>query len=134
RDEGEGPLQYISPEERARRAEWVGPVTPEETRRRVTAEWGNRMTAEGKYRNYFPSVHLKYEFRPGLIARASWSNGIGRPPFDSIIPNNSVNDETLRVSVNNPELRPQYSDNYDLGLEYYFRSQGMVSAGVFRKQ
>jgi len=34
----------------------------------------------------------------------------------------------------NPELRPQYSDNYDLSAEYYFKSQGMVSFGVFRKK
>jgi iron complex outermembrane recepter protein len=134
RNEGEGPLQYLSPEERARRATWVGPVTPEETRRRVTAEWSNRARSEGKYRNYFPSVHVKYEPLPGLITRASWSNGIGRPAFDSIIPNNNVNDDAQRVTVNNPSLRPQYSNNYDLSAEYYFRSQGMVSVGAFRKK
>lgn len=134
RDAGEGPLRYVSPEERARRAAWVGPVTAEETRRRVTAEWGNRMTAEGKYRNYFPSVHLKHEVMPGLLARASWSNGIGRPAFDSIIPNNTINDDAMRVNINNPNLRPQYSNNYDISLEYYFRSQGMVSLGAFRKK
>jgi TonB-dependent receptor len=134
RNEGEGPLQYVSPAERARRAAWVGPVTAEETRRRVTAEWGNRATAEGKYRNYFPSVHLKYEPFQGMVARASWSNGIGRPAFDSIIPNNNVNDDTQRVTASNPDLKPQYSNNYDLSLEYYFRSQGMVSFGAFRKK
>ena len=130
----EGPLQYVSPEERARRAAWVGPVTEAESRRRVTAEWGNRATNRGKYRNTFPSVHVKYEALPGLIARASWSNGIGRPAFDSIIPNNNANDDTMRVTASNPNLKPQYSDNYDVSLEYYFKSQGMISAGVFRKK
>jgi TonB-dependent receptor len=36
--------------------------------------------------------------------------------------------------VSNPNLRPQYSNNYDLSLEYYFKSQGMVSLGAFRKK
>jgi outer membrane receptor protein involved in Fe transport len=83
-----------------------------------------RMEAGGSYRNFFPSVHLRYEPFRGLITRASWSNGIGRPPFDTIIPNNSVNDDAARVSVTNPNLRPQYSNNYDLSVEYYFPKQG----------
>jgi iron complex outermembrane recepter protein len=134
RNEGEGPVQHVSPEERARRAAWVGPVTPEETRRRVETEWGNRAKSEGRYRNYFPSIHLKYQPLPGLVTRASWSNGIGRPRFDSIIPNNNVNDDAARVTASNPNLKPQYSDNYDLSVEYYFPSQGMVSLGAFRKK
>jgi len=133
-NDAEGPLQYLSPAERARRAAWVGPVTDAENRRRVQAEWGGRATAGGKYRNFFPSVHLKYEPVSGVVARASWSNGIGRPAFGNIIPNNSVNDDTQRVTVSNPDLKPQYSDNYDLRLEYYFKSQGMVEVGVFRKK
>ena len=79
-------------------------------------------------------MHLKYEPFPGLVGRASWSNGIGRPAFDSIIPNNNVNDDTQRVTASNPELRPQYSNNYDVSVEYYFRGQGMVSVGAFRKK
>ena len=134
RDTGDGPLQYVSPAEKARRAAFVGPLTPEETRRRIAAEWGNRARNEGRYRNYFPSVHLKYEPFAGLVTRASWSNGIGRPAFDSIIPNNTVNDDTQRVTASNPGLKPQYSNNYDLSAEYYFPSQGMVSAGAFRKK
>ncbi|MDO8539459.1 MAG: TonB-dependent receptor [Opitutaceae bacterium] len=130
---GEGPVQRLTAEERARRAAWVGPVTPDEARRRVRAEWGGRTSASGDYRNFFPSVHLKYEVFAGMIARASWSNGIGRPAFGNIVPNNNVNDDALRVSASNPDLRPQYSDNYDLSAEYYFKSQGMISVGAFRK-
>ena len=133
-NDAEGPLQYLSPAERARRAAWVGAVTEAEARRRVQAEWGGRATAGGQYRNFFPSVHLKWEPIRGLVTRASWSNGIGRPAFGNIIPNNSVNDDTQRVTVSNPDLKPQYSDNYDLRIEYYFKSQGMFEVGAFRKK
>ena len=132
--EGDGPVTYLSPEERARRAAWVGPVTDDEARRRAFAQFGGRAHDEGKYNVVLPGVHLKYEPFPGLITRASWSTGLGRPPFGSIIPNTTINDDTLRVTVNNPELKPQYSHNYDVTTEYYFRPQGMVSVGVFRKK
>ncbi|MGH7958292.1 MAG: hypothetical protein ACREH8_14970, partial [Opitutaceae bacterium] len=46
---GEGPLNYLSPEEKARRAAWVGPVTAEEARRRALAQFGGRKTNHGQY-------------------------------------------------------------------------------------
>ncbi len=130
---GEGPLQYVSKEEAARRASWVGTVTDPEARRRVIAEWGGRDTATGKYTNSFPGIHLKYEPFRGFVARASYSNGIGRPPFGNIIPLTVANDTAQTVSIRNTSLKPQYADNYDLSAEYYFEPAGLFSVGVYRK-
>jgi outer membrane receptor protein involved in Fe transport len=51
---GEGPLNYLSPEERARRAAFVGPVTDAEAVRRAEAQFGNRQTSSGKYHTVLP--------------------------------------------------------------------------------
>lgn len=131
---GDGPLNYLSPAERARRAAWVGPVTDEEARRRAVAQYGDRKTNRGRYDVVLPGVHLKYEPLAGLVSRLSWSTGVGRPPFGSIIPLDTVDDTARRVTRNNPDLKPQYAHNYDASLEYYFRPQGMISVGVFRKR
>src|SRR5690606_669694 len=93
-----------------------------------------RMQAKGQYRNVFPSVHFKYSPRGNLVMRASYSNGIGRPPYGSIIPLNNANHEAETLTINNPALKPQYSDNFDVTAEYYFEPVGMVSAGVFLKE
>jgi TonB-dependent receptor len=61
--------QEITPEERARRAAFTGPLTPEETIRRTIAEWSNRTSASGNYRDYFPSIHFKYEITRGSLVR-----------------------------------------------------------------
>ncbi len=132
--EGEGGVSYLSPEERARRAVWVGTVTDDEARRRAVAQFGGRATNKGQYRNVFPGIHFKYEPFGGLLTRLSWSTGIGRPAFGSIIPNETIDDTTQRVTTSNPNLVPQNSNNYDLTLEYYFKAQGMVSVGVFTKR
>ncbi|MBI4626503.1 MAG: TonB-dependent receptor [Verrucomicrobia bacterium] len=134
RDAGEGPLSQITPAEAARRAAWVGPVTDAEQRRRNLAQFGRRYTNRGQYRFFLPGVHLKYEPLAGLVTRLSWSTGVGRPDFGSIIPNTTVNDTAQTVAVTNPDLKPQYSNNWDLTLEYYFKSQGMVSVGAFTKK
>lgn len=132
--EGTGNFQFISPEERARRAAWVGIVTEEENLRRTRVEYGNRRTNRSDYRNVFPGVHFKYDLTDGLQARLSYSTGIGRPNFGTIIPNDSVNDTTQRVVSNNTSLRPQFADNFDATIEYYFKPAGMLSAGVFLKE
>ena len=134
RIEGKGFKQEITAAEKARRAAWVGAVTEAETVRRTIAEFANRTEASGQYRSLFPSVHLKYQLTPGLLARASYSNGIGRPNFGSIVPTTSVNNDNLTITANNPDLKPQYSDSYDMTLEYYFRPAGLASIAVFEKQ
>ena len=134
RDNGEGPLSRITPAEAARRAAWVGPVTDDEQRRRNEAQFGGRYNNEGQYRFFLPGVHLKYEPVPNLVTRLSWSTGVGRPAFGSIIPNTAVNDTAQTVTLSNPNLKPQYSNNWDTSLEYYFKPQGMISFGAFRKK
>ncbi|HUR57806.1 MAG TPA: TonB-dependent receptor [Opitutaceae bacterium] len=128
-----GVVQEITPEEAARRRAWVGVVTVAEQERRTLAEYGNHRRATSKYRDFFPSIHAKFEPIRGLVARASYSTGIGRPNFGDIIPNTTVDNTLLRVSSNNVALKPQYADSYDLSLDYYFEPSGLVSVGAFRK-
>ena len=134
KDEGEGPKNVITPAEAALRASWVGPVTDPEQRRRLNSQYGGRDFNTGQYRFFLPGVHLKYEPLPGLISRLSWSTGVGRAPFGSIIPNTIINDTAQTVAVSNPLLKPQYSNNWDFTAEYYFKPQGMISFGAFHKK
>jgi TonB-dependent receptor len=94
---------------------------------------GKKVTRTSRYRNAFPSLHANYRFQPELQLRASYSTGIGRPGFGAIVPNTTVNEQTDVVTTNNPGLRPQFADSYDLSLEYYTEPAGLVSVGLFRK-
>ena len=99
---------------------------------------------EGGYNNTFPGLHLRYSATPNLNFRASFSTGIGRPNFTRLMPNVRVRDITdsdpedsddlPRIEVNNPNLEPQFSDNYDFVAEYYFKGVGTISVGLFRKE
>ncbi|MFZ9748021.1 MAG: TonB-dependent receptor [Opitutaceae bacterium] len=131
---GQGFKQELTTAERARRAAWVGTVTDEEQARRSLAEYGNRTRAGGDYRNYFPSLHLKYSASRNLIGRLSYSTGIGRPNFGQIVPDMNVNNENLTITSNNPDLRPQRARNLDASLEYYFEPAGLLSLGAFDKR
>jgi len=132
--QGEGPLNYVSPQEQARRAAWTGPITDAEQIRRNVAQYSGRSTNRGAYRFYLPGVHLKYQATSGWVNRLSWSTGVGRPPFGNIIPNTTVNDSAQSITVTNPNLKPQYARNMDFSSEYYFTPQGMISFGAFHKK
>jgi iron complex outermembrane recepter protein len=131
--DAEGAKSGITPEERTRRAQWVGPVTPDEARRRVIAEYSEREERSGKYREWFPSVHVKYEPFRNFIARASFATNIGRPSIGQLIPRTTVNYDAGTVSTSNPSLLPQFANNYDISAEYYFEPAGVFSVGLFRK-
>lgn len=131
---GQGYKQELTAAERARRAAITGTLTDEEVVRRNLAEYGNRTEAGGEYRNYFPSIHLKYNASRNLVGRFSYSTGIGRPNFGQIVPTMTINNDNLTVTSNNPDLAPQRSKNLDLSLEYYFEPAGLVSVGLFEKK
>lgn len=88
---------------------------------------------KGSYSNVLPSLHLTYALLPNLISRASYSNGIGRPPYSNLLPTENVNDTSRTVTISNPALKAQTARNFDLGLEYYMKGIGLMSVGVFQK-
>ncbi len=88
---------------------------------------------EGSYTDWFPGIHLVYKFTDAIQARASWSNSIGRPAGTNYIPSRTFNDTQQTVTISNPSLKPQYAENFDLSLEYYFEPVGQLSVGWFRK-
>ncbi|MBI5769816.1 MAG: TonB-dependent receptor [Verrucomicrobia bacterium] len=93
-----------------------------------------RTSRKGSYTDTFPGLHLRYSPTRNLVSRLSWSSGIGRPSFDQIMPADSVNDVAQTVTIRNPSLRPQYSDNFDATVEYYFEPVGSLTASAFMKQ
>lgn len=107
--------------------------------------YGEIQDVDGAYTNYFPGIHFRYEAIPNLILRASFSTSIGRPNFTRLIPGIKVRelndgetpsgsgDPIPRVEINNPDIKPQFSDNYDLSAEYYFKGVGSFTVGLFRK-
>lgn len=102
--------------------------------------------ASRTYQGYYPSLHLTYEAREGLLVRLAYARTYGRPNFTDIIPNATINERDLdegqladptvvrgTITVRNTGLRPWTADNYDLSLEYYTQNGGLLSAGLFVK-
>ncbi len=96
---------------------------------------------DNSYTDWLPSVHLKYNINENLVSRASWSNTIGRPDFSALSSTAEFEyEETTTPGVYkgsleqaNSDLKPFESTNYDVSVEYYLPSGGLISVGGFYK-
>lgn len=100
----------------------------------IADRFGRTKTVDGSYTNVFPGLHLRYALRPDLLLRASASTSIGRPNFSQLVPSSDIDPANNVIRQNNPSLKPQFSDNYDLSAEYYARSIGLMTVSLFRKE
>ncbi|MBM4221649.1 MAG: TonB-dependent receptor, partial [Gammaproteobacteria bacterium] len=57
-----------------------------------------------------------------------------RTAMTNLVPNETVNETNLTLTINNPSLLPQTATNWDATLEYYFEPVGNLSVGWFHKE
>ena len=85
------------------------------------------------YTNFFPSIQVRYELQPDLIARAALSSAIARPGFQQVTAATVV-DITGNTATGNPGLKPTTDTALDLALEQYLPYAGILSGGFFAKE
>lgn len=85
------------------------------------------------YLNILPSVLLKYNVNEDFKIRGSFTETLSRPKYSALIPNVNINNKDNELTLGNPELKPTTSFNFDLSTEYYFKSVGLVSIGIYYK-
>lgn len=97
-------------------------------------------THGNNYTNAFPTVQLRYQFMPDLVARLTYSTGIGRPGFLLASSSTQIDFSAAHpgivavVTSGNPNLKPTTGNNFDFSLEYYLPEGGIVSFGAFDKE
>ncbi|HWU03922.1 MAG TPA: TonB-dependent receptor [Novosphingobium sp.] len=92
------------------------------------------LSTKHSYSNVFPSLQLRYKADDRLLLRAVYSTGLARPGFYQTQQSTSVDQGALTVSTGNPALKPTFSHNFDLTVEYYLPHAGIVSLGLFDKE
>jgi iron complex outermembrane receptor protein len=88
-------------------------------------------TFKRSYRDYLPSMNVKFDVRPDLLVRAALAKTIARPDYSALGGSVSLNDDALSGSGGNVNLDPVRSTNFDLSAEWYFAPKSLVSAGLF---
>ena len=92
-------------------------------------------TVNNNYHAFLPMLHLKYALNDNSNLRAAYTRSFIRPAFGDMTPGTSVDNTRtpMAISQGNPNLKPTFSDNFDLMGEHYFSNVGIVSGGLFYK-
>ena len=85
------------------------------------------------YTNVLPSLTLMWNASDRMVVRGAFSTAIARPNYYTLVPFADVKAEDREIQAGNPNLKATYSYNLDLIGEYYFKSVGILSAGIFYK-
>jgi TonB-dependent receptor len=101
---------------------------------------------EFKYDNFLPNIQFRYSVTEQVVLRGAITATIGRPAYEQaapisvleyeplIMPDNPAFGNTGSLEIGNPTLSPYESVNFDLSLEYYMPSGGLLSAAIFHKE
>jgi len=84
------------------------------------------------YLNLFPSVFMTYEFNKLHTIQASYSRRFDRPGFRSLNPFSNFNDDR-NIRIGNPNLNPEFTDSYEVGLVNNFSDATLYSGLYYRR-
>ena len=93
---------------------------------------GAYSTRHGEYEDWFLSGGVKYDFTEKLVGQLAFSESILRPDYGNLGGVVSVNDDTMIVTVPNPELKPEHSTKYYAGLQYFLEPSGIVGVSYYK--
>ncbi|MBL9218261.1 MAG: TonB-dependent receptor [Opitutaceae bacterium] len=90
-----------------------------------------RTSADRSYSSFLPSLIARYDFTSRMVGRASVTSTLARPKFLDASASRLVEDDD--VTQGNPNLKPYRATNWDASLEFYPKSLGVITVGVFHK-
>ena len=73
----------------------------------------------GVQTDFFPSAFATYTFSPGTLTKASYSRRINRPRPFMLNPFQTF-DDPLNLRQGNPDLQPEFTDAFELTLQYKY--------------
>lgn len=92
-----------------------------------------QISRTNSYTNILPSLAFKYDVSDDFIIRTAFTTGLARPNYYALVPYLNVISEDKEIYSGNSDLKVTYAYNFDLMVEKYFKSVGILSGGVFYK-
>ncbi|MBD9367632.1 TonB-dependent receptor [Xanthomonas sp. XNM01] len=92
------------------------------------------VSRDGSYSDVLPSINMTAELSSGLLLRAAASETLMRPAMTDIAYKRTASWSSFRFTDGNPELKPTYARQWEVGLEKYLENGGLLAASYFRKK
>ena len=100
------------------------------------------LSGSGSYDHLLPNFDFQVDVTDNIVARTSFSTTIGRTAYTNLFASTEVNAPNrpsalggqVTAKLNNPELAPLESNNFDISLEWYYDDASYLSVGYFDKK
>jgi iron complex outermembrane receptor protein len=92
------------------------------------------VSKDGGYTDVLPSFNLSAELADGLLLRAAGSETLIRPSLTDVAYKRTASWSSFRFTDGNPDLKPTYAKQWEVGLEKYLDNGGLLAASYFRKR
>jgi iron complex outermembrane receptor protein len=91
------------------------------------------VSVDNNYTDVLPSLSLRYNASDELVVRAAASRNITRPTIINLAPGRTLDKNQLQGKAGNPELDPFRVNSFDISVEWYFSSEGLLAGNMFYK-
>ncbi|MDP2559881.1 TonB-dependent receptor [Psychrobium sp. 1_MG-2023] len=88
---------------------------------------------ESEYSDWLPSFNLAIDLADDVILRISSAKVISRPNYTFLNPAASTTETTRQITRGTVKLDPYRATQSDIGVEWYFNEESLVSATLFNK-
>ncbi|WP_259400279.1 TonB-dependent receptor [Pseudoalteromonas sp. SG41-2] len=92
------------------------------------------VSKSGGYTEVLPSINFTLELNNDLVLRAAASQTLMRPSLTDIAYKRTVSLSEFKYRDGNPDLKPTYADQWELGLEWYLEDGGLLAVSYFEKE
>ena len=83
------------------------------------------------YGVFVPSVNVSKKLTSGTMLKAAYNRRIQRPSIQFLNPN-PQNPNQLNITIGNPELRPEYTNNYEFSYNTYIKGTSLNFTSFIR--
>lgn len=91
------------------------------------------ISKSGSYSDVLPALNMTLEVADDVVVRAAASETLMRPALGDIAYKRTVSLNDFKYRDGNPDLKPTYADQWELGVEWYLPEGGLLAASYFEK-
>lgn len=92
------------------------------------------ISSTGKYSKLLPAINMHAELTDSLLLRAAASQTLIRPALTDLAYKRTASFNDFRFTDGNPNLKPTYADQWEVGVEKYLGRGGILAASYFWKK
>jgi iron complex outermembrane receptor protein len=92
------------------------------------------VSSDGSYNKLLPSVNVTAELTDSIVLRGAASKTLMRPALTDLAYKRTANFNSFRFTDGNPNLKPTFAKQWEVGLEKYLPEGGLLAVSYFSKE